>query len=323
MKQRIYLALAAGMMAIAAAFVPGASSRGDSTMAAGAAKPAATTMPLYPGLGPVHHPVTTASPLAQKYFDQGLAFTYGFNHDEAERSFEQAAQIDPKMAMAFWGIALVLGPNYNLPGDPARAKKAYDAVGRARALEPGASPEERALIEAVARALRREWRGLNRAGPGVRERDAHGGAQVPRRPRRADAVRGIADGPASVAPVEHRRQARPRHDRDRDHARDRAQEGSQQYRRQPLLHPCGRGVARSRARDGERRPARRAGAWRRPPGAHALAHLYPHRALPRRGRDQRERDQGGPGLLCQKQGGRRLSADVLHAQHPFPLLLRR
>jgi tetratricopeptide (TPR) repeat protein len=150
MKQRICLALAAGMMVIAAAFVPGASSRGDSTMAARVAKPAATTMPLYPGLGPVHHPVTTASPLAQKYFDQGLAFTYGFNHDEAERSFEQAAQIDPKMAMAYWGIALVLGPNYNLPGDPTRAKKAYDAVGRGRALEPGASPEERALIEAVA-----------------------------------------------------------------------------------------------------------------------------------------------------------------------------
>lgn len=107
-------------------------------------------MPLYPGLGPVHHPVTTASPLAQRYFDQGLAFTYGFNHDEAERSFEQAAQIDPKMAIAYWGVALVLGPNYNLPGDPARAKKAYDAIMRARTLKSGASPEERALIDAVA-----------------------------------------------------------------------------------------------------------------------------------------------------------------------------
>ena len=106
-------------------------------------------MPLYPGLGPVHHPVTTTSPLAQKYFDQGLAFAYGFNHDEAERSFEQAAQIDPKMAMAYWGVALVLGPNYNLPGDSARGKKACDAVAQARALEPGASPEEQALIEAV------------------------------------------------------------------------------------------------------------------------------------------------------------------------------
>src|SRR5271167_583046 len=134
MKQRIYLALAAGMMAIAAAPGPGALAHGASTSAA-EVKPAAATMPLYPGLGAVHHPVTTASPLAQKYFDQGLAFTYGFNHDEAERSFEQAARIDPKMAMAYWGVALVLGPNYNLPGDPARGKKAYEAVARARALK--------------------------------------------------------------------------------------------------------------------------------------------------------------------------------------------
>src|SRR6266550_6793208 len=115
MMLRIYPALAAGMIAFAAAFVPGVSAYGDSTSAA-TEKVAAPAMSLYPGLGPVHHPVTTASALAQKYFDQGLAFTYGFNHDEAERSFEQAAQIDPKMAMAYWGVALVLGPNYNLPG---------------------------------------------------------------------------------------------------------------------------------------------------------------------------------------------------------------
>ena len=150
MKQRIYLALAAGTIAVAAAMAPVAPSRGDSTPAAAGARPAAAMMPLYPGLGPVHHPVTTASPLAQKYFDQGLAFAYGFNHDEAERSFEQAARIDPKMAMAYWGVALVLGPNYNLPSDPARGKKAYAAVARARALKPGASPEERDLIDAVA-----------------------------------------------------------------------------------------------------------------------------------------------------------------------------
>ena len=116
MKQRILIALAAGAIALTVAFVMGASSNGASEPAA--AKPAEATMPLDNGLGSVHHPVTTASPLAQMYFDQGLAFTYGFNHDEAERSFEQAAQIDPKIAIAYWGIALVLGPNYNLPGDP-------------------------------------------------------------------------------------------------------------------------------------------------------------------------------------------------------------
>ncbi|HEV7988187.1 MAG TPA: hypothetical protein VGP23_06860, partial [Candidatus Binataceae bacterium] len=88
MKRRIYSALAAALMALAAAWAPGAASRGASTSAA-AEKAATATMPLYPGLGPVHHPVSTTSPLAQKYFDQGLAFTYGFNHDAAERSFEE------------------------------------------------------------------------------------------------------------------------------------------------------------------------------------------------------------------------------------------
>jgi len=156
MKQGIYLVLAAGLCAAAMAFVSVTSSRSDSTAApaAGAAvtaaKPVAPTIPLYAGLGPVHHPVTTSSPLAQKYFDQGLAFTYGFNHDEAERSFEQAAQLDPNMAMAYWGVALVLGPNYNLPGDPVRGKKAHDAVAHAQTLKPGASPEERDLIDALA-----------------------------------------------------------------------------------------------------------------------------------------------------------------------------
>src|SRR5579859_3827922 len=103
MKQGAYLVLVAGLLAAAAALMPAAWSSSDSTPlpapAGATAKPAAPTMPLYAGLGPVHHPVTTASPLAQKYFDQGLAFTYGFNHEEAERSFEQASQIDPKMAI--------------------------------------------------------------------------------------------------------------------------------------------------------------------------------------------------------------------------------
>ena len=147
MLHRICLALAAVAAAIAASVV---------TLHASEAKPPAppssqsATVPLYPGLGPVHHSVTTASPLAQKYFDQGLAFTYGFNHDEAERSFAQAAQIDPKMPMAYWGMALVLGPNYNMPGDADRNRKAREAVERAETLKSGASPEERALIDAVA-----------------------------------------------------------------------------------------------------------------------------------------------------------------------------
>jgi tetratricopeptide (TPR) repeat protein len=130
---------------------------------------------LYDGLGDVHHKVTTSSELAQKYFDQGLAFDYGFNHDEAYRSFAAAAQIDPKMAMADWGIALVLGPNYNLPGNDERMKIAYDAIKRAQSLEAGATPEERDLIEALAK----------RYGPD--------GKQTPEREQAyADAMRPVA-----------------------------------------------------------------------------------------------------------------------------------
>src|SRR6476646_143593 len=65
------------------------------------------------GLGPVHHKVTTANAKAQAFFDQGLAYIYAFNHDEAVRSFQKAAELDPKMAMAYWGIALARGSNYN------------------------------------------------------------------------------------------------------------------------------------------------------------------------------------------------------------------
>src|SRR5438067_986026 len=75
---------------------------------------------LMPGLGEVHHPVSTKNREAQQFFDQGFKFVYGFNHDEARRSFQRAAELDPKLAMAHWGVALTLGPNYNLPVDPER-----------------------------------------------------------------------------------------------------------------------------------------------------------------------------------------------------------
>lgn len=105
---------------------------------------------LMPGLGEVHHPVSTKSREAQQFFDQGLKLVFGFNHDEARRSFERAAELDPKLAMAWWGVALTLGPNYNLPVDPEREKAGYDAAQRAVALQENASEPERAYIGAVA-----------------------------------------------------------------------------------------------------------------------------------------------------------------------------
>lgn len=102
------------------------------------------------GLGNSHHAVTTKSRQAQQFFDQGLRLVYGFNHDEARRSFQRAADLDPQLAMAWWGVALTLGPNYNLPVDSAREQAGYDAVQRALALQQHASEPERAYIRALA-----------------------------------------------------------------------------------------------------------------------------------------------------------------------------
>src|SRR5229473_3845242 len=113
--------------------------------------PAEKPATLMPGLGTLHHPVSTTNAEAQKYFDQGLALCYGFNHDEALRSFKRAAELDPQMVMADWGIALALGPNINLDVDPARERAAYDAVQKALALARGAPAHERAYVEALAR----------------------------------------------------------------------------------------------------------------------------------------------------------------------------
>jgi tetratricopeptide (TPR) repeat protein len=103
------------------------------------------------GFGNTHHSVKTASPEAQRMFDQGLALDYGFNHNEAEKCFQRAAQLDPQMAMAYWGIALVVGPNYNIPIDAAREKQAYDAIQKARQLAANGPAVEREYIAALAR----------------------------------------------------------------------------------------------------------------------------------------------------------------------------
>jgi len=107
---------------------------------------------LLPDLGSYKRPVTTSAPEAQAFFDQGLALSYGFNHDEAARSYARAAEIDPSCAMCFWGVAYTLGPNYNIPMLPERAHAAWDAITRAReAAATHASPVEKALIQALAK----------------------------------------------------------------------------------------------------------------------------------------------------------------------------
>ena len=113
----------------------------------GQAKPAT----LMTGVGNVHHPVSTSNPEAQKFFDQGLRLIYAFNHDEAARSFQRAAELDPKLAIAYWGVAEAVGPNYNDPASDDRFKQAHEAIQMAVDLSPNASPSEQAYIQAMAK----------------------------------------------------------------------------------------------------------------------------------------------------------------------------
>lgn len=107
--------------------------------------------PLYDGLGTLTFPVTTISQEAQAYFNQGWVLTWGFNHAEALRSFRQARRIDPNLAMAWWGEALVQGANINDIMHDGNVAPAYEAIQRAKALSGGVSAKERALIEALAK----------------------------------------------------------------------------------------------------------------------------------------------------------------------------
>src|SRR6266404_8339040 len=106
--------------------------------------------PLYDGLGSYSRKITTDSAEAQRYFDQGFAFLHGFNHRAAIRAFQQAAEIDPKCAMAHWGAALACGPHINLTVvPPPAAELAWKELNLARKNAAYASPIERALIDAL------------------------------------------------------------------------------------------------------------------------------------------------------------------------------
>src|SRR5215470_6512581 len=107
--------------------------------------------PLWDGLGFVTYKISTSSAEAQAYFDQGLRLAYAFNHGEAQRAFRKAQKLDPSCAMCFWGEALVLGPNINLPMQEDAVGPAFTAAQRALALSTNASPREQALIVALAR----------------------------------------------------------------------------------------------------------------------------------------------------------------------------
>jgi tetratricopeptide (TPR) repeat protein len=117
---------------------------------AGSPTAAVRSAPLFEGLGDYHLKITTRSELAQRYFDQGMTLSFGFNHAEAARSFREASRLDPECAMCSWGLALVLGPNINVAMNPNDVPEAWRAIREAQRLAPGASPRERDYIAALA-----------------------------------------------------------------------------------------------------------------------------------------------------------------------------
>jgi tetratricopeptide (TPR) repeat protein len=112
--------------------------------------PAQRGAQMYDGFGNYTRSITTNSPEAQRWFNQGMQLMYGFNHDEAIRSFEMAAQLDPSAAMPWWGVAYCQGININDPAmSDERSKRAREAADNALARLDGASPVERAMVHAV------------------------------------------------------------------------------------------------------------------------------------------------------------------------------
>jgi tetratricopeptide (TPR) repeat protein len=106
---------------------------------------------LMPGMGHHHHAISTKSPEAQRFFDQGLTLVFAFNHEEAAQAFRRASELDPQSAMALWGVALALGPCINLDVDPPHEKAAYEAVQKALLLAPSATESERDYMQALAK----------------------------------------------------------------------------------------------------------------------------------------------------------------------------
>lgn len=105
--------------------------------------------PLFKGLEGLHFQITTKSKESQRYFDQGLMLSFGFNHAEAARSFFEATRQDPKCAMSWWGFAYVLGPNYNAGMEKDNFQRAFDAVKKAKLFASSCNDKEKDLIEAL------------------------------------------------------------------------------------------------------------------------------------------------------------------------------
>ncbi|HJS59035.1 MAG TPA: hypothetical protein VKA01_13110 [Vicinamibacteria bacterium] len=145
------LACALGLPAAALATEKATHKHYESSPEADKPGPKGELAPRLQNLGKHLFPVTTKSKQAQLFINQGVNLAYGFNHAEAARAFKEAARLDPSCAMAYWGQALVLGPNINVAMTPDDEPKAYEAAQKALSMKGKASARERAYIEAVAK----------------------------------------------------------------------------------------------------------------------------------------------------------------------------
>src|SRR5262245_58233624 len=145
-----FVCIAVATLALVACRGSGKSEETTASSSAPTAPAAAKGAPLFNNLGTYLRSVTTTSDQTRRYFSQGMVLAYGFNHAEAARSFREAARLDPQCAACWWGVALVLGPNINLPMIETDVPEAYAASQKAAALMERASPVEAELITALA-----------------------------------------------------------------------------------------------------------------------------------------------------------------------------
>ncbi|MFT3792185.1 MAG: hypothetical protein QM741_14190 [Rudaea sp.] len=156
-RRLVAILAACALSACASAPPPKSDAHADHAEHVGTAAPASTLAQWaegaqrLDGLGAYSRRITTASPEAQAWFDQGLNLIYGFNHDEAVRAFAKAVELDPACAMCYWGAAEALGPNYNMPAMEQRWQALWGAVESAQQHAAHATPADQALIAALAK----------------------------------------------------------------------------------------------------------------------------------------------------------------------------
>lgn len=151
MKRHRYTSTAlAALLALSISIAPAWTPTAQACQTGSPLAQAGESIPLFNNLGAYQRPISTQSQQTQQYFNQGMVFAYGFNHAEAARSFQEAIRQDETCAICYWGLAYVLGPNINAPMELEAVPTAWEAIQQAQALKDYASPEEQALIAAMA-----------------------------------------------------------------------------------------------------------------------------------------------------------------------------